>query len=303
MVRRTPPLNALRAFEAAARHSSFSEAGKELSVAHTSVARHVRNLEDWLGIALFRKSGRNVILTEAGQKYFIETSDIFEQIEKSAYKLGSQERVSVKLSLEPAFAQQWFAKRFFSQDWGAKTEGFELDIISTSELSDLDKGEADLAVRYTRDINGGFDGDLIAKQTAYPFVAPSIIAASPGKSNLEILQGQKLLYAHVPERWDLWFEKIGIPAPTSPGLYKLDDMRLMFLAAQSGNGALIIPPEVVQDEVEKGLLVKISDIGLDHGAMVLLTAKASMARPEVQKARKFLLGLLDSFPKEIKSDR
>ncbi len=295
MVRKIPPLNALRAFEAAARHSSFSEAGKELSVAHTSVARHVRNLENWLGVKLFRKAGRNIIVTEAGQKYFAETSEIFERIEASASNLESRTKSKVKLSLEPVFAHQWFAKRYYSQNWDDQLEGIELEVISTPKVSDLSKGEADIAIRFIPSPIKDVDGEVFAKQVVIPHMSPKGISNAGKNGKLDALLKKRLLYSHHPKRWRQWFQMAGFPANTPLNLHKQDDLRLGILATISGHGAILISPELVQDEVEKGQLIPASDVSMDHGAYVLMTSGASQGRKEVQKARRFLLDLLQMF--------
>jgi LysR family transcriptional regulator, glycine cleavage system transcriptional activator len=90
MARRLPSLNALRAFEAAARHESFTEAANELFVTHAAVSRHIRDLEEWLGIELFRRTGRGVALTEAGERYGRDLTPLFDGLAESTRRVMAQ---------------------------------------------------------------------------------------------------------------------------------------------------------------------------------------------------------------------
>src|SRR5215470_14982278 len=153
MPRRLPPLNALRAFEVAARHNSFTGAAAELRVSHAAISRHVRALEARLGVTLFRKAARGVELTEAGAKYLRVVSDAFDAIAQATDDIAQPKGAQIRVSVEPAFASTWLIHRL-----GAFRDAYpQYDIVLevSPRLVDLQKDEADLAIRYG---NGGWPG-------------------------------------------------------------------------------------------------------------------------------------------------
>src|SRR5262247_1749573 len=111
MKRLLPPLNALRAFDAAARHNSFTGAAAEMRVSHAAISRHVRALEARLGVTLFRKAARGVELTEAGAKYLRLISDAFDAIDAATDAITQSKSEQIRVSAEPAFAAKWLIHR------------------------------------------------------------------------------------------------------------------------------------------------------------------------------------------------
>ena len=112
MSRRLPPLNALKAFEAAARHLSFTRAAEELFVTQAAISHQIKGLEEFLGIKLFRRRNRTLLLTEEGQSYFLDIKDIFSAIVDATDKLVARSaKGSLTVTLQPSFAIQWLVPR------------------------------------------------------------------------------------------------------------------------------------------------------------------------------------------------
>src|SRR5262249_13859383 len=172
MARRLPPLNALRAFEAAARHDSFTGAASELHVSHAAISRHVRGLEARLGVTLFRKASRGVTLTQGGARYLEAVRRAFDDIAAATEALADSVQQQISVSGEPAFAAKWLVHRL-----GRFRERHpEIDVFldPSPALVDLEKGEADLAIRYG---GGGWPGlrqDLLVQSRCYPVAHPSL---------------------------------------------------------------------------------------------------------------------------------
>jgi LysR family glycine cleavage system transcriptional activator len=296
MTRDLPPLNALRAFEAAARHSSYSSAALELNVVHTSVARHVRNLEDWFGVKLFTRAGRYVRLTEEGQHLHEDVARIFAEIGHATRSLKRKVDTKVRLSVEPIFMHQWLAKRVFAPEWRKKMQGFEIDIRSSFQVCNLAEGEADLAIRHMLHPPPESDAArIIAPQTHYPFVAPHVLQQGQFAMPLQALINQPLIYVCRTESWRSWFETAGLDFVAEDRLTQHEDPRVAILAARAGNGAVLLSDAILQDDVAEGALTRASDIGLPFGSFVLLTAEGASTRPAVLKARAFLSELLATF--------
>ena len=151
MKRLLPPLNALRAFDAAARHNSFTGAAAELRVSHAAISRHVRQLrrQARLGVLLFRKLGRGVTLTDDGAAYLEPVARAFDIIgEATASVAKTPASLAVSVSAEPIFAARWLVPRLVRfQQQHADIEVF---IDATPNLANLAKDEADLGIRYGR---------------------------------------------------------------------------------------------------------------------------------------------------------
>ena len=147
MARRLPPLGALRAFEAAARHLSFTRAGEELNVTQAAVSHRVKSLEEWLGLRLVRRRGRQVFLTEAGQGYLAEVSQAFDLLSSATGRLVARESSGpLAVSCLASFAASWLVPRL-----GRFRELHpEIDVMisANDELVDFSRDEVDVAIRH-----------------------------------------------------------------------------------------------------------------------------------------------------------
>jgi LysR family glycine cleavage system transcriptional activator len=172
MRRRLPSLNQLRAFEAAARPQSFSKAADELFVTHAAVSRHVRELEEWLGTKLFVRTGRGVVLSDAGKRYAARLTPIFDAIAE-ATRDAMIEGDSSHLTVAPdgAFASRWLIPRLGS--FNAAHPEIELSVSPGEYISDFYKGEDDIAIRYG---TGGWpevEAELLCTARIFPVCAPT----------------------------------------------------------------------------------------------------------------------------------
>src|SRR5262245_45683359 len=147
MARRLPSLNALKAFEAAARHESFTDAAGELFVTHAAISRHIRDLEEWLGTGLFVRTGRGVELTEAGRRYGGRLTSLFDGMGEATREAAAQGTVrTLNVSVEPATASRWLVPRLGR--FNDLHPDIDLIINPETRLVDFRSGEADLGIRY-----------------------------------------------------------------------------------------------------------------------------------------------------------
>ena len=147
MARRLPSLNALRAFEAAARHESFTDAAGELFVTHAAVSRHIRELEEWLGTELFTRTGRGVDLTDAGRRFGNRLTPLFDNMAEATLEAAAQGTVrALNVSVEPAIASRWLVPRLGR--FNELHPDIELNIDPDNRLVDFRSDKADLGIRY-----------------------------------------------------------------------------------------------------------------------------------------------------------
>ncbi len=296
MKRNLPPLNALKAFEATARHSSFSKAGEELSVTHTSVARHVRNLEAWLKAPLVLKTGRNITLTDLGKAYHAEVERILTNLEQVTDRLAASVSKTVRLSVEPFFAHQWLNQKLAEASDAASNTHFELSAELSADVIDLDNSDFDLAVRFVSNENQTKDMHIFSQEVMHPYVSSSLVQEddSPEKK-LKALSALDLMYSYRKERWDQWFQTAGLTPSSALTYYRQTDFRLGMLSVLTGKAAMIVTPSLVQEELKGGLLCRVSEIGIDTGGFALLVSKRAQTRPAVQHAVAFLKPLLATY--------
>jgi LysR family transcriptional regulator, glycine cleavage system transcriptional activator len=287
MPRRLPPLNALRAFEAAARHESFAGAAAELHVDHAAISRHVRALESRLGVTLFRRATRGVELTPAGRQYLQAVSAAFDGIAEATDALAKPKHVQIRLSVEPAFAGKWLIHRLGR----FHAEHPDLDIVldATVRLVDLARDEADLAIRYGQ---GGWPGlrhDLIAALRLYPVGRPELRGRRRAALQPDELRAFVLLHEDDGQLWRRWFAAAGVPEVNVSRGPRILESALAIDAAITGQGIALADEVLVADDLAAGRLTKLCDVALRDNAYYLVSLTSALRRRPIAAFRDWLL--------------
>jgi DNA-binding transcriptional LysR family regulator len=294
MPRPLPPLNALRAFEVAARHNSFTGAAAELNVSHAAISRHVRALEARLGVTLFRKASRGVELTPDGARYLQAISTAFDTIAEATGALASPAPARVRVSVHPAFAARWLIQRLGRFREAHPDCAVVLD--ATPRVVALEREEADIAIRNGDGSRPGLTRDLLARSRLYPVGARSLlgarVAARRGRLAPEDLTQLVLLHDEDDGGlWRRWFATAGIvDADVSRGLHILES-GLAIDAAIAGQGIALADEFLIADDLAQGRLMKMCDVALsadDCDYYVVSLATAHRQRP-VAVFREWLL--------------
>lgn len=285
MSRNLPPLNALRAFEAAGRHQSFSRAAEELGVSHSAISRHVRGLEDRLNVQLFRDLPRGVALSPDGAAYLAQVSTALEAIADATEALSERPKGTVTVNSEPLFATKWLVPRL-----GAFARSYpEIDVRleASRHLADVARYEADLAIRFVHP-GGVYPGsELISDAPLYPFAAPGLVDL-PLSTPADLLN-YPLLRDRTGGTWNVWFEKAGdVDRQDVPQFTWRMSSVLAVEAAIAGQGVLLVSTEVVANEVAAGRLVRVSDIGFHEGGYYLIRTQGVLRRKPVRIFRDWL---------------
>jgi LysR family glycine cleavage system transcriptional activator len=288
MARRLPSLNALKAFEAAARHESFTDAAGELFVTHAAISRHIRDLEDWLGTELFVRTGRGVGLTEAGRRFGLRLTPLFDQMAEATREAAAVGDVrQLNVSVEPAFASRWLVSRLgHFQDLHPD---IELAIDPTNRLADFRSGEADLGIRYGE---GGWEDVEAVRLTEvmiFPVCAPSLVA---GAQNLkpEDLRDYNLLHEQRKQWWADWLKAAGITG-VEDWRGTLFHNHLAIEAAEAGQGFALGDQILCTDALSEGWLARPFNLDMkDHGSYWIVRAKGSKESPPARAFREWLMG-------------
>jgi LysR family glycine cleavage system transcriptional activator len=174
MPRQLPPLNSLRAFEAAARHLSFTRAGEELFVTAAAISHQIKTLEENLGVLLFERKPKWLVLTDAGRAYLPAIQAAFRNLTEATQRLQAEAgRITLKINIPPTFAVKWLIPRM---------DGFmklhpEIDLkVSTSkEMVDFARDDFDMAIRYGRGIYPGLHTELCLPVEVFPVCSPALL--------------------------------------------------------------------------------------------------------------------------------
>jgi len=253
---RLPPLNPLKAFEAAGRHSSLKKAAAELSVTEAAVSRQVRLLERSLGIQLFERRHRAVVLTGEGRRFLADASDAFAKLDSATARLrASRQREVLRIFAYPTFAMRWLMPRL--SQFHALHPSIEVQLSVSHGTVDFRKDGVDGAIR-----SGDGHWPDLAVVRLFPYVlvpvcTPRLIDAEHRLREPRDLARCTLLHSLVrPDDWSLWLNAAGVGGEVDParGLH-FQSPSLAYEAALEGMGVAIAQPSLVAGELAAGKLV------------------------------------------------
>jgi len=249
-----PSLNGLRYFEAAARHGSFTQAAEELFVTPAAVSYQIRQLETELGLQLFNRQARWVVLTEAGTMLHAHVQTAFGAIGDGIREAReSQQSGPLHVSLVPSFAQQWLLPRLdqFNQAY----PDIHLRINATARLADFKMDGNHCAVRLG---NGNWGSGLIVEklieERLFPVCCPDLAARFTIETPVDLLKMPLLHNDFYP--WQEWFKALEIEVPEIPKGPTFDDANLLLVASLQGMGVCLVRTTVAQGNLARARLVR-----------------------------------------------
>ena len=263
--RRLPPLNALRAFEAAARHLSFKEAAEELFVTPTAISHQIRALEELVGFKLFERTGKAIALTRAGERFFPVLRDGFDRIAQAVADLQRDEDV-LTVSITPAFASMVLIPRLAS--FRRLHPDLTLRVDAREDLVDLRKAEADLAVRYGPERSRPFASQLLFRDQYVPVAAPSWLGDRELPLPAPVLACGDLL--HYPWKnaalqgptWAAWMDRAGLRGFDEGRCTAFSEELHAIQAALDGAGVVLASTALVAQHLRQGRLVQVHPLGV-----------------------------------------
>ena len=281
---RLPPLTALRAFEAAARHMSFQDAAAELSVTPAALSFQIKSLEAHLGAPVFRRLNRRVELTEAGAALAPHATDGFGALQagwRAAARTFDGGRLTVTAG--PAFTARWLAPRMFL--FARDHPEVELRFAATLRLLDFARDDVDVAIRFGIRPEGGDPGlheALAIGEWMTPMMTPELAAALPRPEDLggaTLIQQDDTAFFDPPMDWAAWFRAAGVPAPEVHGpRFSQADHALD--AAQAGAGVVLGRVSLADAALRQGALVAPYDVALVPAAQFrVLCPEGAEGRP------------------------
>lgn len=282
-----PPLNAVRAFDAAARHLNLRRAAGDLFVTPGAISQQVRQLEDWLGVRLFDRRARGVELTEAGAQLHAVVARSLRQIAQAAERLRP-ERNTVTISVLPSLGARWLVPRL--DGFTRAHPQVQVRVDATLELADFDSDGVDLALRHVSATPRDLESIGICDELLYPVCSPGYFAAHVLGGR--IAPGVRLLHeVSARERTDHWERWLGQQGrddiDAARGLYFSHEM-LAADAATRGQGVAMLGHLLAADAVRRGELVLASPHPLATGKRFLIVWPPGTQREPVRQFRDWL---------------
>jgi len=277
MVRKLPPLNALKAFEAAARLSSFSRAATELNVTHAAISRHVRTLESQFRTPLFERTGRGVVLTEAGQSLAQELTKGFDLIAAASSRFArpSRRRKRLVVTSDVSFAALWLVPRLGK--FTARHPGIDIVLDPGHRLVDFAKEDVDLGIRFGGGEWSGVDARKLADAELMLVSSPKFLRDNPLAAPLD-LNGGLLIQETAKECWDAWLAAAGISGVVVPSGPTLNG-DLALAAAEAGQGFALADQIQAGDALLAKRLVRPFDVVTSRQGYYLVS-RAGAKTPE-----------------------
>ncbi len=299
MKRRLPPLNALRAFEAAGRLQSLTGAARELSVTPAAVGHQVKALEQYLQRPLVERRYRAIALTEAGRALLPGLTEGFDRLDDAIESFAAfEERRALLVTCATSFASRWLVPRL--DRFREAYPDIDVRLDATQRLIDLRREEFDLGIRFGPGQWDGLEADYLIEEEMIPVASPELLARKP-VAHPDDLAGHTLLHLEdgpgpAPVDWQRWLaaaDATGVDWKRGPS-FSMESMAID--AAIDGQGVALVSDVLAADELEAGRLVRVLDLGLRSGlglAYYLAYPPSRKRNPRAMAFRDWLLGEIE----------
>jgi LysR family glycine cleavage system transcriptional activator len=284
---RTLPLAALRAFEAAARHVSYSRAAEELNLTHGAISFQMRVLKEALGVDLFKRSGRRMVLTPEGQRLFGYVRDGFARFEQGMEDVRAARRGQMlTVSVHPGLASYWVIPRL--ADFQRRHPEIDVSLLPNTALTDFSREDIDMALRYGPGNWPGLIAVKLMDEEVFPVCSPRFNNGVLPKQPRDLADLPLLRDARQP--WSDWFKSIGLdlPEPERGPIY--NEPSLVLQAAVAGQGIALARGALARPGIEAGHLVRLFPRGVRaRFSYYIVYPPAAAAAPRVVAFRDWLL--------------
>lgn len=295
MTSRTYPLNALRGFEASARHLSFVKAAEELHVTPAAVSHQVKKLEDYLGVLLFRRLSRGLLLTDAGQLFLPDLRDGFARLDKAVERVRqSDARGPLTISVAPAFAVKWLVPRL--ERFGAANPDIDVRISASLTVADFQRESFDAAIRLGRGEYPGLESTRLFDESVTPMCSPRLLDGDysirvPGDLRHQVLlHDDSLGFDAAAPGWSEWLGAAGVSIVDASRGPRFSHPDHALQAAIDGAGVVLGWLSLAAADLSAGRLITPFGLVLPMNLGFHLVCPAAHAdRPKVVTFRKWLL--------------
>ncbi len=297
MSRPLPPLNSLRAFEAAARHLSLKKAAEELHVTPAAVSHQVRTLEDFCGAQLFHRLARALRLTEAGQAALPLLREGFDKLAEAADAMRAEERAGIlTVSVAPTFGAKWLIPRL--DRFRAAHPEFDVRIDATEALVTFAGDGVDVALRYGRGTYRNLRSECLMPEVAFPVCSPRLLEQDAPLARPEDLRHHTLLHVQwrteddAAPSWRMWLRAAGVEGVDTERGPRFSVHGMALDAAIEGQGVALAGAALVGGDLRAGRLVRLFAASLSQAtafSYYLVYPEAKAGDPKVMAFRDWVL--------------
>lgn len=254
MSRRLPPLNALKAFEAAARHLSFTKAADELFVTQAAVSHQIKSLEEYLSMKLFLRKNRTLLLTEEGQSYYLELRDAFRQLQDATERLLAKgAKGALTVATPPSFASQWLIPRI--NRFSMANPDIDVKLKAIDDDEGFLQADTDVAVYYGRGRWPGLHAEQLHAEFLTPLCSPMLLTGNKPLEILEDLKFHVLLHDSSREGWSQYLKQFSVKGVNVNQGPMFSHSMMVLQAAALGQGIALGNTILARPEIDAGRLV------------------------------------------------
>ena len=255
MRHRLPPLNALKSFEAAARHESFTKAARELNVTQGAVSHQVKALEERLGLRLFQRERQRLLITEAGRTYLEVIRDAFDRISRGTERLLEQEKSGpLVVSTSPNFAAKWLVHRLAG--FSLTHPDIDLHISASRQHIDFARDDADIAIRHGDGQWPGLSVTKLCDEEIFPVCSQRLLEGRNGLREPKDLAKHTLLHLNDYEDWTGWLKAVGISGIDATRGPLFSERSMAIDAAIEGQGVALARTALAAWDLLRGRVVR-----------------------------------------------
>ncbi|WP_171175754.1 transcriptional regulator GcvA [Ruegeria sp. HKCCD8929] len=292
---RLPPLTAMRAFDAAARHMSFAKAAEELNVTPAALSFQIKSLEEHLGQPLFRRLNRAVELTEAGRTLAPGTADGFATLHAAwAATRRLLDNTTLTVTAGPALTAKWLAPRLY--EFARAHPEIDLRFSATLRVMDLERDDVDVAIRFGYGQDDGLYSVPVRKEWATPVMAPELAKRFPTPESLmeaPLIHDESIDFLRPPCDWPAWFRAVGLDPAPRPGAH-FSNADHAVDAAVAGVGVALGRRAMILKDLEEGRLVAPFKTAIESQARFrFLCLQGAETRPQIAAFRDWFLAEIE----------
>ncbi|MFY8272777.1 transcriptional regulator GcvA [Pseudoalteromonas sp. SSDWG2] len=299
MARRLPPLNSLKAFEAAARHLSFTKAAEELYVTQAAVSHQIKSLEEHLGLKLFLRKNRSLLLTEEGQGYFLDIKEIFSQLVDATDRLLARgAKGSLTVSLTPSFAIQWLVPRLSL--FHEQHPDIDVRIKAQDQDENSLQDDVDVAIYYGRGHWSGVETHKLHTEYLVPLCSPMLLTGPKPLNEPTDLKNHTLLHDSTRRPWKVWMKTAGVRnVQVNQGpIFSHSSMAMQ--AAAHGQGVALGNLVLAKPEIDAGRLIVPFNHSLESkNAYYLVFREAQSELGKIVSFKEWMLGLVEKEQEQL----
>lgn len=287
----------LRGFEAAARHLSFTRAGAELSLTQSAVSRQVRQLEEQLGVRLFDRRTRSLVLTDVGYRFHVELQRVLQQLQEATQRARTaRTEHTIRVTTTPTFAALWLIPRLSA--FRRRHPRIHVHVVAENVLRNLERDDFDVAVRYSERSDARHGALKLFGEQLLPLCSPAVASRCRLK-RIEDLERASIIHFSDLEgyapwlSWETWFSGMGVPSVRGRGALYFSHYDQAVRAALAGQGVVLGRLPVASELLESRRLV--APFGTRHAVALpgrsywLLTSSKRSESPEVRAFADWLL--------------